>query len=184
MPTYEGRLLLASPELLDPNFVHAVVFLVEHNESGALGLVLNRPTSKTVEELWQQVGQSPCDSSEPVHLGGPVSGPLMALHSAGDLAEMEIVSGVFFAAKKQNLDELVRRSDDCHCKIFVGHAGWGPGQLESEIEQGAWQILAAEPQHVFGDPDGLWERLMAKTVGSQLPTILGIKHVPPDPTMN
>src|SRR6516225_8331032 len=100
MESLEGQLLLASPQLMDPNFVRTVLLLVEHNDNGALGLVLNRPTGKTVEELWKQVGEAQCDRKDPIHLGGPVSGPLMAIHTAGGLAEMEIVDGVFFAAKK------------------------------------------------------------------------------------
>ena len=137
MESLEGQLLLASPQLLDPNFVRTVVLLVEHNDNGALGLVINRPTGTTVQELWKQVGESPCESRQPVHLGGPVSGPIMAIHTVNSLAEMEIVEGVFFAMKKQNLDELVRRDE--RFKVFYGQSGWGPGQLEGEIEQGAWR---------------------------------------------
>ena len=103
MESLEGQLLLASPQLLDPDFVRTVVLLVEHNDLGALGLVINRPTGKTVQELWKQVGQSPCESQQPVHLGGPVQGPLMAIHTVGGLGEIEVVEGVYFAAKKQKI---------------------------------------------------------------------------------
>jgi putative transcriptional regulator len=159
-----------------------VVLLVEHNDMGALGLVINRPTGKTVQELWKQVGESPCESLQPVHLGGPVSGPLMALHTAGSLAEMEIVASVFFSAKKQNLDLLVR--GDERFKLFVGHSGWGPGQLEGEIEQGAWRAVPAKLEDVFDAADDLWQRLMRRAVAGVLPEILGIKHVPIDPSLN
>ena len=182
MDTLEGQLLLAAPELLDPNFVHAVILLIEHNEMGALGLVINRPTNKTVEDLWRQVGESTCECPQPVHLGGPVSGPLMAIHTLDGLAEMEIVPGVFFAAKKQNLDELVRQVGDF--KMFIGHAGWGPGQLEGEIQQGAWHSLAARIDDLFDTRDDLWERLLHRAVAGLLPEMLGIKHVPPDPSLN
>ncbi len=184
METLEGQFLLAAPQLLDPNFVRTVVFLVEHNDNGALGLVINRPTGKTVKELWQQVGEAPCESEQPVHLGGPVSGPLMSLHTADSLGEMEIIEGLYFAAKKQNLDELVRREVDF--KLFVGHAGWGPGQLEGEIEQGAWRAVPAKVEDVFDAGDDLWQRLMQRTIAGILPEMLGIKlkHVPPDPSLN
>jgi putative transcriptional regulator len=182
MDSLDGRILVASPQLLDPNFVHTVVLLIEHNDSGALGLVLNRPTSKTVAELWQQVGQADCESRQPVHLGGPVSGPLMALHTTDDLAEMEVVAGVFFAAKKQNLDELVHQEGPY--KVFIGHAGWGPGQLESEIEEGAWRTTSATLADVFDDADDLWQRLLQRADASSLPAMLGIKHVPLDPSLN
>jgi putative transcriptional regulator len=182
MKSLEGRLLLAAPQLADPNFVHTVVLLIEHNDQGAIGLVLNRPTSKTVAELWHQVGQSPCQSQMQVHLGGPVSGPLMAIHTRNQLAEMEIVPGVFFAAKKQNLDELVRQ--ESQYRMFVGHAGWGPGQLEHELEQGAWLALPATSQDVFDGSDDLWQRLLDRAQATALPALLGIKHVPADPSMN
>ena len=151
MDSLQGHLLLASEELVDPNFARSVVLLIEHNEQGALGVILNRPTSKTVRELWREVSQVPCESRRPVCLGGPVSGPVMALHTVPALAELEVVAGVYFAAKKQHLDELVSTAesaaptvsaaegplaagtaggDPYAFKIFVGHAGWGPGQLE------------------------------------------------------
>lgn len=182
MESLEGQLLLASPQLLDPNFVRTVVLLVEHNDMGALGLVINRPTGKTIQELWKQVGESPCENQQPVHLGGPVSGPLMAIHTADGLAEMEIATGLFFAAKKQNLDELVRRDE--RFKIFVGHSGWGPGQLEGEIEQGAWRAIPAKLDDVFDAPEDLWQRLMQRAVAGVLPEMLGIKHIPLDPSLN
>ena len=182
MESLEGQFLLASPQLLDPNFVRTVVLLVEHNDMGALGLVINRPTGKTVQELWKQVGESPCESRQAVHLGGPVSGPVMAVHTADGLAEMEVIAGVFFAAKKQNLDALVRCGK--HFKLFVGHSGWGPGQLEGEIEQGAWRAVPAKLEDVFDTSDDLWQRLMQRTVAGALPKMLGIKHIPPDPSLN
>jgi putative transcriptional regulator len=182
MESLEGQLLLASPQLLDPNFVHSVILLVEHNDQGALGLVINRPTGKSVQELWKQVGESPCANETPVHLGGPVQGPLMAIHAASSLAEMEIVEGVYFAAKKQNLDALVRQ--ESAFKIFVGHAGWGPGQLESEIEQGAWRTIPARIDDIFAPSDDLWQRLMQQATVGVLPSMLGLKHVPPDPSLN
>ena len=110
MDSLEGRLLLASEHLLDPNFAKSVVLLVEHNQQGALGVILNRPTSKTVRELWHDVSQTPCQSELPVCLGGPVSGPLMAVHTVATLAEIEIVAGVYFSARKQHLDALVNQT--------------------------------------------------------------------------
>jgi putative transcriptional regulator len=183
MESLAGQFLLASPQLLDPNFVHGVILMIQHDDQGALGLVLNRPTSKLVCELWQQVGESPCESQRPVHLGGPVSGPLMALHTIENLAEIEIVPGLFFAAKKQNLDQLVRRDED-RCKVFIGHAGWGPGQLENELAQGAWRVTQATIPDVFDDIEDLWQRLLRRAEGIFLPELLKIKHIPQDPTMN
>ena len=182
MESLEGQFLLASPQLLDPNFVRTVVLLIQHNDMGALGLVVNRPTAKTVQEVWKQVGESPCECQQPVHLGGPVQGPLMAIHTVEGLAEMEVVAGVFFAAKKQNLDALVRCNEPF--KVFFGHSGWGPGQLEDEIAQGAWRAIPASLEDVFDAGEDLWQRLMQRAVAGMLPEMLGIKHIPPDPSLN
>ena len=163
MESLEGQLLLASPQLLDPNFVRTVVLLVEHNDMGALGLVINRPTGKTVQELWKQVGESPCESQQPVHLGGPVSGPLMAIHTADGLAEMEVVEGVFFAAKKQNLDELVRRDESLSSSLSATPAG-APGNWRARLNRGpggrsppSWKIFSTRPTTSGSDScNGPW----------------------------
>ncbi len=182
MHSLEGYLLIAAPELLDPNFVRSVVLMVQHNEQGALGLILNRPTSKELQELWSEVGTEPCNVTGPVYLGGPVPGPIMAIHAFPDLAEMQVLDGVFFAARKDHLDKLVLRTD-LPCKIFVGHAGWGPGQLEDELKLGGWLTAPAAMGDVFYDGEDLWARLVKKG-RKPLPEILNIKRVPPDPSVN
>lgn len=183
MDSLEGHFLFASPRLMDNNFVHTVVLLIQHNDQGALGVVINRPTTKTVKELWKEVGKSPCKSELPVYLGGPVAGPLMALHNDESLAEIEVAPGVYFAAKKPNLDSLVLHGKE-KFKMFVGHAGWGPGQLESELEEGAWLTMPATAEYVFYDGSDLWEQVSRQLHASMLVEVLKIKHVPDDPSMN
>lgn len=182
MDSLEGRLLVASPELLDPNFIRSVVLMVQHNEQGALGLVLNRPTNKELRQLWADVGNEPCNSSDPVYLGGPVPGPIMAVHAMPDLGELEVLDGVFFAAKKDHLDKLVL-CDDLPYKVFVGHSGWGPGQLENELEVGGWLTVTASVDDVFHAGEDLWARLV-KGARHPLPEMLNIKRIPPDPSLN
>ena len=183
MKSLEGHLLFASSRLRDNNFVKTVILLLQHNEQGALGVVVNRPTSKKVQELWKDVGDADCESEQPVHLGGPVAGPLMAVHTLRSLAEVEILPGVFFAAKKANLDKLVLQQGRPF-KIFIGHAGWGPGQLESELQQGAWLTAPATAEYIFHDGKGLWEEVTQRIKDSMLQSILKIKPVPEDPSMN
>ena len=183
MESLAGQLLVASPQLLDPNFARVLVLLIEHNDEGALGLVVNRPVSKTIQELWREVGSSPCHSQQPIYLGGPVPGPLMALHNRPGLAELEPSPGVFFAAKKQYLDALVLDEEPAY-KIFLGHAGWGGGQLEDEIEQGAWRTLPAAAEQVFSTDQDLWEMVFREIGRSLLRSMTGIKDLPPDPSVN
>jgi len=183
MDSLEGQLLVASRYLLDSNFIKTVVLLVQHNDQGALGVVVNRPTCKTVKELWKEVGEARCESTQPVFLGGPVAGPIMAIHADRSLAEHEVVPGVFFAAKKPHLDQLVLHPEDRQ-KIFVGHAGWGPGQLESELQQGAWLTMPATVEHIFCHDSELWQQLSQRIGESLLTSTLKIKHIPPDPSVN
>lgn len=183
MKSLQGQLLIASPRLRDPNFAKTVVLLVQHSDQGALGVVLNRPTSKKIKELWKDVGDAPCNNEQPVCLGGPVSGPLMAVHTNQFFAEMEILPGIFFAAKREYLDGLVLQQDD-PLKVFFGHAGWGPGQLDSEIRAGGWLTLPATTEYVFYHGEDLWEKVSKQVTRSTLQSMLNLKHVPQDPSMN
>ncbi len=183
MKSLSAHFLVASPQLQDPNFARTVVLLIEHTEEGALGVVLNRATCKTVRELWDEVGEAPCENEQPVHLGGPVPGPLLAVHTNQFFAESEIAPGVFFAVKKENLDELVLQEGD-PLKIFVGHAGWGPGQLENEMQAGGWRTMPATNEYIFFDGADLWEKVSKKIGNSTLKSMLHLKHIPEDPSVN
>ena len=183
MESLEGHLLVASPQLLDPNFARALVLVIEHNEEGAFGVVINHPVGKTLQELWREVGSAPCHSRQPVYLGGPVPGPLISLHTTPALAETETLPGVFFAAKKQHLDVLVLTEEPSY-KIFIGHSGWGAGQLENELRQGDWRIVPATAEHIFSTADDLWEIILRQIGHDLLKSILKLDELPPDPSVN
>jgi putative transcriptional regulator len=183
MASLAGHLLVASQNLLDPNFVKTVVLLVQHNEEGALGVVVNRPISKSVQDLWREVGGGPCSNTQPVYLGGPVPGPLMAVHRLDSLAEIEIIPGLFFSASKPKLDALVMRSDPA-LKIFIGHSGWGPGQLDDEMNQGAWLTMPTDVETVFLNSDELWVTVSRLIGREMMQSMLHIKNIPDDPTVN
>lgn len=183
MESLQGHLLVASPQLADPNFARAIVLLIQHNQEGAFGVVLNHPLDKSIQELWREVGSAPCHTRQPVYLGGPVPGPLVALHTKPSLAEGEPAPGVYFAAKKMHLDQLVLNEEPAY-KIFIGHSGWGAGQLESEIHQGAWRSTPATIEHVFSTDDSLWESVFRELGQTLLKSMLHMKDLPPDPTVN
>jgi len=183
MKSLQGHFLVASPHLLDPNFTRTVVLLIQHNLDGAFGLVLNRPSSKTIRELWEQVHEPPCENEQRVHLGGPVSGPLMALHTIQDLSEIEVLPGVYFSAEKGHLEELVR-GNGAQFKLFVGHSGWGGKQLEGELKQGAWFTAPAKAEYIFLDEEALWKRVAGEIGRGLLHSMLNIKEFPDDPSMN
>ena len=183
MHSLQGQVLVATQQLRDPNFAKSVVLLVTHNSQGALGLVLNRPTNVQLEKAWTQLSESPCVHASHLYLGGPCQGPLMALHTQADLSDSEVLPGLFFTAKPEELTTLVG-SDDGPIRFFVGYAGWGPGQLENEMQEGSWHTGAAESNYAFDTADRLWEQITKQFADAQLIADLHIKHVPADPSLN
>jgi putative transcriptional regulator len=183
MDSLQGHLLIASPHLADPNFVRTVVLLVHHSEEGTLGVVLNRPSGRTIRELWADVDEEPCDSDHPFHVGGPVSGPVMAIHTDRDRSDLEVLPGVHFATQRDYINDLVRQ-DKTPFRIFVGHSGWGRGQLEGELKEGAWLHMPARLEHIFADESEIWERVTHEIGRAMLFNALNIKGAPEDPSCN
>lgn len=183
MDFLKGHFLVASPHLQDPNFVRTVVLLIHHSEEGAFGVVLNRPAENTVQELWEKVGEGTCDCQDRVHMGGPVSGPLMAVHADASLSELEILPGVHFSAQREHLERLLQQTGP-QFRVFVGHSGWARGQLESELRQGAWLSTPATADWVFSAPADLWRRVTQHIGEAFFSSVLKIKNKPADPGLN
>jgi putative transcriptional regulator len=177
-----GRLLVASPSLLDPNFRRAVVLMLEHTEEGALGLVLNRPTPLVAREALPGALAAAMPSVERVHEGGPVQPEAVIV--LADFADTSLAASIAFAgvgivdpdADATRLDDGTRA-----IRAYGGYAGWGAGQLEGEIAEEAW--IDAEPavEDVFGDePDGLWSAVLERKGG----TWRLIARMPENPSVN
>jgi len=150
-------LLIVSADEPDPDFAKTAILMIQHSRQQAVGVVLNRPSGQTVEELWKSEVKKPCDRRGPVYSGGPVPGPLMALHTCGELSEIEVLEGVHYSVRKQNLQKLVRRTDG-RLKVFDSHAGWGPGQLEEQLRLGTWLSTPTSVDQVFDEGPDLWEK--------------------------
>lgn len=178
----KGRLLVASPVLLDENFFRTVVLLVEHNEEGAAGVVLNRPTETELGgplEAWRPLAAEPAL----VFVGGPVQrdGAVCLARSAPDARPpgwQPVVDGL-------GVLDLSGESHDLagvdRLRVFAGYAGWGPGQLEIELEGGSWYVLEADPEDALTSaPGGLW-RFVLKRQGGKLALV---SNFPADPSMN
>jgi putative transcriptional regulator len=182
--TLRGQLLVATPPLVDPNFDRTVVLVLEHNDDGALGLVLNRPSdARLVDALpdWHTHGAEP----GVVFLGGPVSTDAvigMALVS-GDDAEPESFTPLFLGLGTVDLSRDPADLEGLQMvRVFAGYSGWGSGQLEAEMEVGAWISLDAAVGDVFiGTPEQLWRTVLIRQ-GGQL-ALLG-RLFPDDPALN
>lgn len=183
MKSLTAHFLIASTELVDPNFFRTVILVFRHNDEGAAGVVLNRRMTATIKQIWEQVSESPCHCEAPLHMGGPVEGPLMALHADIALSEMAVLPDVHVSTGRDMLEKLVEQ-DDQPLRFFVGYAGWGGGQLERELRDGSWLVAPATAEQVFGAVEELWQQLTKSVMSSVFLSALKIKHVPPDPSLN
>jgi putative transcriptional regulator len=164
-----GMLLVATPALLDPNFADTVVLLLDVDDNGALGVVLNRPSAVPVEDVLADWGEVVAEPGVLFH-GGPVSteGALAVglLRNSDDApVGFREVFGQLGIVDLDTPVELVDGSLD-GMRIFAGYAGWGAEQLVGEIEEGSWYVVPAQPFDVFrGDPDDLWRDVLRRQPG-------------------
>ncbi|MDH3584872.1 MAG: YqgE/AlgH family protein [Phycisphaerae bacterium] len=183
MSSLQGQLLIASPDLEDPNFHQTVLLMVEHTPESALGLILNRPLDVTVQDAWDQASTAPCLSDGPLHQGGPCESPLMVLHSFEEAAQVKVAEGIYFSTEQANVEWLVSQNLK-PCKFFVGCAGWGPGQLESELDEESWLAIPAEAADVFTAVPNHWQQLIRRIQGSLVFPGMRPDHLPDDPASN
>lgn len=180
----QGYFLVASPHLNDPNFFRSVVLMVQHDESGAFGLVVNRPSRQRVDEMWKQVTDQACHVHSPVFLGGPIAGPIMLLHNAPHEADLAVKTGIYFASDREKILRLISAAED-RLQLFNGYSGWGPGQLEQELKIGGWLTVSATPEAVFATPhDALWQELTHQIGREITRKALRISEPPADPDLN
>ena len=183
MDSLRGQLLIAPPHLTDPNFAKTVVFIVQHDDEGAFGLVLNRPSDTGIHEIWEKMRGRRCRRTDFLYVGGPVQGPLMLLHGDPFAGDAEVIEGVFCCAQA---NELEARVDDetPPMRFYAGYSGWGEGQLEMELSIGSWLTVPAEAQHIFHiEGDDLWTQVFRKYVdATSLPD--GFQPRDDEPTKN
>ena len=154
-----GRLLVATPLLIDPNFWRTVVLLLQHDQEGSIGVVLNRPTVEQVEThipVWGPVAAKPGT----VHFGGPVDPRIAIGLATGQIGEPTGVPGLSIVDL-----ETSPGPELAAVRIYSGYAGWGKGQLEAEIAEGSWYVVPAAPDDPFDRPEGQWSRVLRRQKG-------------------
>lgn len=166
-----GRLLVASPQLSDPNFDHSVVYMIQHDRDGAMGLVVNRVMATgPMGELLKSFG---LESDGPInghqvrlHYGGPVDpGSSFVLHSRDyhSSSTIELEGGVAVTDSNEVLRDLAAGKGPAKSLLTLGYAGWGAGQLEREITTGSWVVVDPDPAILFDDRDDTkWQRALTR----------------------
>ena len=163
MISTKGRLLVATPELLDANCFRSVLLVLEHNHEGAMGLVLNRPYETPADEVvpyWAEQLKPP----RTLHCGGPVSGE--SIVGLGQIP-IDTTEGVAPLVGPVGVLDLYREPSDLpgvnSVRLFSGYAGWGAGQLDAELAVGGWIVVDAAPEDpLTADPEGLWARVSSE----------------------
>jgi putative transcriptional regulator len=180
METLEGNLLIASPSLLDPNFKRTVVLITEHNEDGAAGLVINRPSVSPVSELVPQL-EPLVDDGEQVWIGGPVQTDAVLVLGEfvdPDEAAVPLFGSLGFPAL-DDPDEVVPVTT--RRRVFAGYAGWEAGQLEGELERDDWILEPALADDAFTEaPEDLWSDVLRRKGG----VYELVARMPEDPSVN
>jgi putative transcriptional regulator len=178
----KGRLLVASPSLVDPNFRRAVVLMLEHSEEGAVGLVLNRPTPLVARQALPSRMAGALPEEEHVHEGGPVQpDAVIVLAEFVDPGHAATIAFGSVGVVDPEAEPDVLRDQVRAIRAFGGYAGWGVGQLESEIAQEAWIDAPCRAEDVFTDqPAELWSRVLERKGG----TYRLVARMPEDPSVN
>ena len=179
METFRGKLLVSSPALVDPNFRKTVVLIAHHDEEGAMGLVLSRPsTVAAVDAVPALAGIAGAD--DPVYVGGPVQPEaFMVLAEFDDIgqAAAPIMNGLGFMPADAEPEELAIR----RLRLFAGYSGWGGGQLEAELDEDSWIVVEAIADDAFADdPDELWRGVLQRQGGA----FSLMENMPFDPGLN
>ena len=162
-----GQFLIAAKDMLDPNFFKTVVLMVEHTPEGAMGIVVNRPTSVTVANALAKHFTLP-ETEDLVYVGGPVEpNALFVLHDDARLEPNEepVVTDLYVGSSAEVFERIIQAACDgdpgLNFRIFSGCAGWGPGQLDGELRRGDWLTCPATSKYVFDKaPYDLWDTLL------------------------
>jgi putative transcriptional regulator len=174
-----NHFLIAMPGLEDPNFYHSVTYICEHNEEGALGLVINRLLDMQLGEILQHMNVEDAELEArqmPVHLGGPVQQDRgFVLHEPlGDWeATLKVTDRIGITSSVDILHAVARNEGPEHALVTLGYAGWGAGQLEQEMADNAWLSGPADPEILFKTPDEDRWRAAAASLGVDLDLLSG-----------
>ena len=182
MDSLRGQLLIAGPTLIDPNFWRTVVLVVDHSDEGAFGMVLNRASETSVGEAVPEL-ETLVDPDEPLFIGGPVQpSSVITLARFSDISDAALPAfgdiGVL-GTSGAPLQELAERVIEA--RAYVGHSGWGPGQLDAELARGDWILEPAREGDVFSpSARELWSVVLTRKGGSYAL----VARMPLDPSLN
>ena len=177
-----GQLLVATPSLSGNTFQKTVVLVLQHNNQGTFGVVLNRPANDEMRQAWENAtGQHPDEQC--VVQGGPVGGPVFAIHQHESIGEVAMPGGIFVSADAKSLRQLTEQTDDRY-RIIFGVASWQVGQLQDEIDDGVWYTIMADADEIFDDANWMWEKALRRYGEEVTCDVFGLESLPTNPNWN
>lgn len=176
-------ILVAKPEMADPRFQGSVVLVTRHGGPGTIGVILNKPTGVHLNDAFSDLPELDVETGT-IYFGGPVAPEVLAFLVETDTRPapaLSITEHIYLALDPDLLrtfiDNPAQRS---HLRVFSGHAGWAPGQLEDEIERGDWWLVPLQPRHLFFDaPDELWRQIVQELKGKWVsaPMVVAVRQL-------
>jgi len=185
MKSLKGHLVIATPQLEGPIFARSVILMLDHGSDGAMGVILNHPLDVVVTDLSGKIFEDEFVWDKNLLLGGPVTGPLMVLHTLEEMADQVVMPGVYCTLEATKVQDILSRKVEPSL-IVANYSGWGPDQLEGEFERDSWLTLPAQIEHIFrkdGDKD-LWKDVVSAVNIQKLSEFLDIREFPSDPSLN
>lgn len=175
----KNHLLVAMPNVLDPNFSHGVTYVCEHNDEGAMGITINRPLDVTLGDILDHMKitcTSPAIRNRPVFMGGPVAmerGFVLHTPHGGWESTLEVTEEIGLTTSKDILQALADGAGPARAVIALGYSGWSSGQIETEIAENTWLTVDATPELIFDQPiDQRWTAA-ARTLGIDMNLVSG-----------
>ncbi|MCG6917227.1 MAG: YqgE/AlgH family protein [Deltaproteobacteria bacterium] len=163
----KGRFLIASRQLLDPNFVETVVLLIEYNKQGAMGLIINRPSEMKLSEALPEI-EGLGQSADKIYLGGPVAKShllLLIRTSTPPEGSRHVFKDVHLSSSQEVIQRMIKNPEGKErFRVYAGYAGWAPRQLDNEIAHGGWRVLRADAETVFDkSASEIWPELIHRS---------------------
>jgi putative transcriptional regulator len=167
MELSKGKFLVASKQLRDPQFFETVVLLIQYNTQGAMGLVINRPTTVKLSKVLPEI-EGLQKRSDTIYLGGPVAkNQLMLLIRTNSPPEGSrlVFKDIYLSSSQTIIEKMIYNPDTPEkFRVYAGYAGWAPGQLDQEVSRGGWHILQADEESVFDKtPAEIWPELIRRS---------------------
>ena len=181
--TLQGTLLVSTERLHGSSFEKSVVLLMQDDKRGTFGVALNKLAEPQVRSAWEKLTGSETNDQHVIVSGGPLKGPVFALHQMPDLSDVEMPGGLHVSAQVEKLQQLMMQFENPY-RIVVGVSGWKPGQLMTEVDSGYWYVMPADIETIFDDPKWMWEVCLHEYGRQQIADIVGEHNIPYDPDLN